>query len=321
MQHNEIIGYKSPAHVRAKTERVIKYPFHTHQNDFEVMCVLQGSVRIWDYSAEYELREGAVHVFNPPYAHMISGGDNVVLFIHIDCSYYEKYFKDLRRIYFISDTIDAKSGSTADMKYLRFLLARIAGAYKESGTSTAIEQHTKELISFMSEHFTDYVFYSDNKRGANLYRLHGTEREYLPSGIRQYNDRIYRIVDYVEEHYHEKLMLRDLAQQENVSESFLSREIGKKLGMSYSNLVSLTRSFEASKLLYSTELTVDQIAEECGFCDRKELARHFRKWHKMTPTEFRKEVQWDIQTGNRIVSERVGSEIADPLLDRYLDAY
>ena len=91
--------------------------------------------------------------------------------------------------------------------------------------------------------------------------------------------------------------------------------------MSYSNLVSLTRSFEASKLLYSTELTVDQIAEECGFCDRKELARHFRKWHKMTPTEFRKEVQWDIQTGNRIVSERVGSEVADPLLDRYLDAY
>lgn len=321
MDHNEMIGYKSPAHVRVKTENVIKHPFHKHWDDFEVICVLKGKVQVWDYSSEYELTEGAVHVFNPPYDHMISGSDNIVLSIHIDCNYYERFFSDLRRRYFISDTIDTQSGTTSDVKYLRFLIARIASEYRGACGSSLIEQYTRELIQFMSEHFTDYIFYSDNKGTANFFHLHGTDQEFTTSGIRQYNERIYRIVDYVEAHYNEKLQLKDLARREKVSESFLSREICKKLGLTYSKLVSLTRSYEASKLLSSTELTVDQIAEECGFCDRKELARHFKRWHKMTPTEFRREVKWDVQTGNRIVSERVSDEITEPLIDRYLDAY
>ena len=40
-------------------------------------------------------------------------------------------------------------------------------------------------------------------------------------------------------------------------------------------------------------MTVDEIAREVGFANRKHLAINFRKWYKKTPTEFRSTVQKD----------------------------
>lgn len=322
MQYREVIGYKSPASVRVKVENIAYHPFHLHEDALELLCVLEGCPQIWDSAARYTLSAGSVHIFNPNDAHKIqSEEDNLLLTVHLSRSYYQKAFPGLEDDYFISDTQDGQESTSSEMRRLRFLLARIAVEYMGSCSALTLEQFTCDLIAFLKEQFSDYIYGTDGKQAANIVRLQEASAGITPGGLRQNYERIYRIADYVEEHFSEKLQLGELARRERVNEAYLSRYIRRNLGMTFSQFVSLIRCEEASRLLASTDQTVDQIASSSGFSDRKELARHFRRWYQHTPAEYRREIRRDLTSGISIQSVPGNGPRVAEILDLYLDCY
>ncbi|MBQ9015319.1 MAG: helix-turn-helix domain-containing protein [Firmicutes bacterium] len=322
MQYNEIIGYKSPARVRVKLEHIISHPFHLHSDAIEILCVLYGSVKVWDSAAIYQLQPGAVHIFNRNDAHKIaSSGENAILTIHIDSNHYRSFFAEIDDMYFISDTPDGQESVAPEMRHLRFLLARLEREYEEHSSAFTLEEHTRQLIDYLSEQFSDYIYGTDGKRTPNIVRLQATDQEMTPGGLRRNDERIYRIADFVEDHFREKLQLRQLAAREGVTEAHLSRYIHHALGMTFSQFLSLIRCEEASRLLASTDQTVDQIAGSSGFSDRKELAKHFRRWYQRTPAQYRREIQRDLRMAAGIRSTPADREETAAILERYLDEY
>ena len=101
------------------------------------------------------------------------------------------------------------------------------------------------------------------------------------------------VVDLVYQHFADKLTLTDMAAQTYVSPSHLSRSIKKTVGLTFSEILSLARSEEVERLLFTTNKTVDEIADQVGFANRKHLAINFKKWYKKTPTAFRQTLQKD----------------------------
>ncbi|MDO4544845.1 MAG: AraC family transcriptional regulator [Bacillota bacterium] len=318
MNYVESIGYKSSAKVKAKLESIAYYPFHLHQKDFEIICVLNGIVKICDSAATYTLSYGDVHIFNPNDPHKITSDDpgNIVLTVQLECDYYKRHFNDLQNAYFICDTFEDRDLYAVDIKHLRFQLARLYRLYcRPNFSELQLESYTKDLLSLLLTQFQQYVYREDEDRKANIVRLQNLEHLY-----KNY-DRMYRIVDYVFDHYAEHITLQQIADMEYLSTAHLSRYIKDTLGLTFSQLVSLTRCEEASRLLSATKKTVDQIASQVGFSNRKHLAVQFKRWFDKTPTEYRQDILKDLRSDSRVSLQPFDYKFANVILDLYLDEY
>jgi len=71
-----------------------------------------------------------------------------------------------------------------------------------------------------------------------------------------------------------------------------SRTLRRRLGhydVRFQDLLDDERSRVAEDLLLSTSLTIQQVAEQCGFSDARNFSQSFRRMRGMSPTEFRKQ--------------------------------
>ncbi|RMD79930.1 MAG: helix-turn-helix domain-containing protein [Lentisphaerae bacterium] len=107
-----------------------------------------------------------------------------------------------------------------------------------------------------------------------------------------YDTRIQRIIDYIDANLSEKLSNRELAVQANISVETLAREFRRQIGVSPHRFVLDRRLRHARHLLATTELSLDEIAFQCGFCDRFHLTRVFSEALHRSPVAFRKEFRY-----------------------------
>lgn len=315
MQYIEKIGYKTSAMVKAKIESMEYYPFHLHDDAIEIICVLNGNVKISDSAATYALKYGDVHIFNRNDPHKIESDDptNIILTIQFDCDYYGRYFDVLDDSYFICDTYADRDLYSVDIKHLRFHLARIYREFMGDYSDMVLEGYTKELLELLLEQFRQYVYKEDNDRPANIVRLQNIGRTY------NNYERMYRIVDYVYTNFRKKLYLKDIADREFLSEEHISRDLKNTLGLSFTQLISLTRCEEAARQLSSSSKTIDQIAEEVGFANRKHLATQFKRWYQQTPSEYRSRILKDLSSDSKVSLRPFDYDFANVILNMYLD--
>lgn len=106
-----------------------------------------------------------------------------------------------------------------------------------------------------------------------------------------YSDLIRRCLDYVEIHYMEQLSLNSLAKQLSVSSVYLSTLFKKEVGINLSNYIQDTRLTQSLILLNSTKLPIQEVAAQCGFLDMNYFSRVFKKKYKLSPRDYRKQIQ------------------------------
>ena len=317
MQYIEKIGYKTSAGIKAKVESMEYYPFHLHDDAIEIICVLNGTVKISDSAASYTLKYGDVHIFNKNDPHKIESDDpdNILLTIQIDCPHYMRHFDELDDAYFICDTYAERDLYAVDIKHLRFQLARIYREYSGHYSDILLEDMAKELLRLLLSQFRQYVYKSDENRAANIVRLQNIDHIY-----KNY-ERMYRIVDFVYTNFRKKLYLKDIAEREFLSEEHISRDLKETLGLSFTQLISLTRCEEAARQLSSTKRTVDQIAQDVGFANRKHLATQFKRWYQQTPSEYRTSILKDLSSDSKVKLRPFDYDYANVLLEMYLDEW
>ncbi|MBQ3185508.1 MAG: helix-turn-helix transcriptional regulator [Firmicutes bacterium] len=315
MQYIEKIGYKTSAGIKAKVESMEYYPFHLHDDAIEIICVLNGTVKISDSAASYTIKYGDVHIFNKNDPHKIESDDpdNILLTIQIDCPHYMRHFDELDDAYFICDTYAERDLYAVDIKHLRFQLARIYREYSGHYSDILLEDMAKELLRLLLSQFRQYVYKSDKNRAANIVRLQNIDHIY-----KNY-ERMYRIVDFVYTNFRKKLYLKDIAEREFLSEEHISRDLKETLGLSFTQLISLTRCEEAARQLSSTKRTVDQIAQDVGFANRKHLASQFKRWYQQTPSEYRTSILKDLSSDSKVRLRPFDYDYANILLEMYLD--
>ncbi|MBB6480664.1 helix-turn-helix domain-containing protein [Spirochaeta isovalerica] len=107
-----------------------------------------------------------------------------------------------------------------------------------------------------------------------------------PDGI--VDDRIERILGYMESHYLEPLQVKDLAELINISENGFSRLFRKNTGKSPREFLIGRRLEHACTLLHHSNYSIDEIAVMSGFCDRSYFSRMFIRKYGTGPARFRK---------------------------------
>lgn len=120
--------------------------------------------------------------------------------------------------------------------------------------------------------------------------------EILMEGIRA-NDAyphsllLLRAARYMQSHLHEHLRRDEVARIAGVSPSHFSRLVAERAGQSYSQLLTQMRVNRAKELLRNTELSLSEIAMECGFCDQSHFNKVFRSIASASPGTYRKRVK------------------------------
>lgn len=100
-----------------------------------------------------------------------------------------------------------------------------------------------------------------------------------------------QISKYISENYGSDLSLSHLSQKFSVTPSYLSRFFKKSTGISLNEYINIVRITEAEKLLRSTDMSITEVAFECGFNDSNYFSAVFKKAKGITPKKFSKQVE------------------------------
>ena len=101
------------------------------------------------------------------------------------------------------------------------------------------------------------------------------------------NERIIRISNYIQQHFHQKILLSDIAKTEDLTVPYLSHFFKEHFGLTFQEYLHMIRCEEAFHLLLNTQHSLLTISEICGFSDTRYLNSAFKKNYGMAPKELR----------------------------------
>lgn len=96
-----------------------------------------------------------------------------------------------------------------------------------------------------------------------------------------------RALEYIDEHYKEKIHLVDVADYVFVSQWHLSKLLNKHTGQNFSEVLNTARINRAKELLKNPSMRIYDIAEEVGFQDLAHFSRVFKKLEGVSANEYR----------------------------------
>jgi len=94
-------------------------------------------------------------------------------------------------------------------------------------------------------------------------------------------------VTYINEHFTEPISLNFLAEKVALSPFYFSRIFTKEIGMPPHQYIIATRLNFAKFLLQTTDSPIKEIAFNSGFTSESNFCFTFKKWEKVTPSQYR----------------------------------
>lgn len=107
-----------------------------------------------------------------------------------------------------------------------------------------------------------------------------------------YDDKeIKQVVQWMKEHLHEQISIKDLAHQLHTSEKTFTRRFKKVLNITAVKYLQNLRIEKAKELLISTNISFGKITFESGYFDENSFRQLFKRQTSLSPIEFRKKFQ------------------------------
>ena len=126
----------------------------------------------------------------------------------------------------------------------------------------------------------------------NLYRemmIDYTTRmnDYLGNS-KVYSPKILACINYIGNHLHDRITVKELAEEVEMNVSWLSTAFAKEVGVPISTYIRNQKLGAAKYLLEFNDYNISDIAEYLGFAGESHFSTAFRKLTGMTPREYRK---------------------------------
>jgi AraC-like DNA-binding protein len=112
--------------------------------------------------------------------------------------------------------------------------------------------------------------------------------DYYSSGkMLQGSRNISEIIEWVRLHVQQAISVAEVAEKFAYNKDYLSRLFRNKTGYTLQEYIHLAKISKSKDLLTRSTSSIKQIADSVGFQDEKYFMRLFKRYVKMTPTEYR----------------------------------
>ena len=160
----------------------------------------------------------------------------------------------------------------------------------KAGKLNIPESQVKAIIN-SAELITDYSAQSDALVMHILHRILSDNHLFSQrSETPQISEEIMTAVKYISEHLSERISIPEIASQLHLSHNGLIWKFKKELNVTPLNYIALCRIKRAKQLLLEDNLTVTQIAEECGYANAYYFSNAFKNAEGVSPSAFRKKI-------------------------------
>lgn len=253
-------------------------PYHWHE-DLEIMMVLKGSIMFYASTLKKRLTAGDVELISVDEIHRIKGEEgNIILSLKLRTPLAEQYIPEVRDVVFDCNLHPGREvGKGIQQRFCGLFSSFFLHVYHKGDKilDEPTRERLAEILHFVMDQF-DIV-----SKVLNRKELSAAEREVQQSRYR-------RVADFIFKNSSRRIGLRDIAERENLSLSFLSHAIKDLFGNGFQELINYQRVCTAMKLLLSTDFNITDIAFECGFSAPRYLQNRFEEFLEMKPAAFRK---------------------------------
>lgn len=103
----------------------------------------------------------------------------------------------------------------------------------------------------------------------------------------KHSDIVYRAMEYIREHYAEKISVSDVAEHVGLNKTYLSSIFKTETGMQLTNYINSVRVERSKSLLLNHSVSLAEVAVSCGFEDQSYFTKIFKRFTGVTPKHFR----------------------------------
>lgn len=110
----------------------------------------------------------------------------------------------------------------------------------------------------------------------------------LDKSVDEETDQVVRqMLELIENHYGEKIVMQDVMNRLNYSETFLNKRFKKVTGTTFTEYLNRFRIQKAVEILKDRDISSHEVGYLCGFSTSKYFKDVFRKYVGCTPKEYR----------------------------------
>ena len=250
-----------------------------HDHDFvEIVYIMEGTSRHYINDEEFEVKAGDLLFINYGCTHAFHiHGKMVAYNLMIRVDYFTKnMIKGDNLFYLLALTSFEKIQRELNDKgpLVSFDFSErdeIVGLFKNVEAELAKDDLGKALI------LDAYINVLLCKVFRKIFVKDGEKDRLIPQDI----------LDYISQHFNEKISLSDLSERCFYNPAYFSRLFKKTFNMSFTDYIMDLRLKRCCELLKTSDYAIERIIEECGFSDRNTFYERFKNKYGCTPSEYR----------------------------------
>ncbi|SNS48642.1 two component transcriptional regulator, AraC family [Anaerovirgula multivorans] len=101
---------------------------------------------------------------------------------------------------------------------------------------------------------------------------------------------ILKAKEYVEDHYHSKIHLQNVADYVGLSSTYFSKFFKQKTAVNFSNYLNQVRIQKSKELMRNPNLSLNEISYRVGYEDLSYFSIVFQRYEGITPTGYRRQL-------------------------------
>lgn len=238
---------------------------HSHSH-YEMYFLSEGNRSFFFANALYHVSAPALIVIPPHTVHKTEGGP----FMRFNINVTEAYLNDFQKDVFHKKALQFFTPSAQETQTFLSLL--------EEGA--ALERHKKHADSMIQALFA-YLVLEFGKMKSSRQQPKAEAEGAIPPLV-------LKTMDYMNEHYHEKLTLEILSDAFFISKAALLYNFKKYTNFSPIDFLLNVRLTKAKEQLANSKKSIADIAESCGFSSANYFGLIFKKKEKLSPAAYRK---------------------------------
>lgn len=245
---------------------------HKH-SFFEICYVLDGQGIYIEEGKEYRLQKDTMFMSRPNILHQIKSEEGLyivyVAFELIESESSKEWIKMIERAKVCSQVVIEVDENTVASLLWKSLLIQAMKA-EQAFFEEMLNQQSFHLIYSLIQTFAPFSNQGNHNNSPETYSVI-----------------LNQVKLYIRDNLSDPLKLTDVSNHFHISGRHLSRLFVTELGMSYSDFIQNERVQRAATLLKTTDLSIKDIAEECGFSTVHYFTRVFKSSMRTPPGRFR----------------------------------
>ncbi|AXH09596.1 hypothetical protein CP960_03335 [Malaciobacter halophilus] len=236
---------------------------HIHEDNYMIGLCIEGKGVFSMDNKENEVKEKMLFIIPPNTVHSCTSYNIDGKYSFLTCFIPKKFFES------IASSICSKSNYTFKEYFIK---DEMLFNYLEEIIKTTLHSEklvSEEIINFISLFCEKYMTYKEKIKTIE-------------------NEKFELLFKYLKEESYElkELNFYKMAEVMKMNPYYFHRIFSKTIGLTPQSFINFLRVSKATKLLKEYE-SLASIAQECGFYDQAHFTKEFKKYHGITPTNFK----------------------------------